>query len=515
MSKQNGAAPEPDALEQARALVTMLEQGGTASTVTDEKCMDDVVAVSVVEEAPRPYGGAKSFSELSEYQQGQKADFATQDLFYAYEQLVANIRADDEMDVRAKGSAIVAASRELSSLLKNPESGATQVGFREKLENAIKAVGGLIVGGVENEHIDRGPQGMFSSFKDATGEWRWLAIHTNKFQDREKEIFPEAAHKQYVEMADALNIYPELWLWHTPGSRVGYADFVEYDHGFMLSSGRYDPGMEHVAEALAKDSGDLGVSHGYRYPLGAKEQGEYSRYFTFEVSPLPAARASNPWVLFNSWAGKEAEMREDKQAFLERYLGAEKVAKIDGALKSFEKELEDAGVSWKEVNDALTGEGVAAAATPASETPVTDAIASPDPVASIADATAAAADAPAAGVAGEASAAPPAEEADAPLADQVKQLAANVDTLTGLVTTMADGMKAMQQSDDSKIAEALAPRRPEPATGPRPTESGDNIMQDEKARAVLDAANPNDAPKNAVTPYVEQLMGLTAKVPQG
>lgn len=505
MTNQNGTgriaeqASLTELLAQANSLATQLEAGKSAP-VADEKCMDDGILLVETIEAPRPYGGATSFSDLAEYQQGQKADFATQDLFYAYEQLVANIRADDEMDVKRKGAAIVAASRELSALLKSPEAGASQVGFREKIEKAVKAVGNVVLGSVDLP-IDRGPQAMFSSFKDTSGEWRWLAIHSNKFRDRDKEIFPETAHKQYVAMADALGIYPELWLWHTPGSRIGYADFVEYHDGFMLSSGHYDEGQEKAAQWLHDNGEKLGVSHGYRYPLDEKEQGSINAYFTFEVSPLPAARASNPWVLFSSMAGKEAVMREDKRDFLVEVLGEEKAAKIDKGLTQFRKDLEEAGVDWKDVSDALDQEVVAPMAAAPAATPVTDALSAP--VETPAPAPADAEPAPIAAAVEEPS-----------IAEQVKSLTGIVTTLAEVVTELADGQKALQQTDAAKIATAMAPRRQAPDPSSRPSEGADNIVDAEKARKATEGNTADDAEKNPVSPYVDQLMGLT-RVPQG
>lgn len=105
----------------------------------------------------------------------------------------------------------------------------------------------------------------FRVWKQKDGTYRWLAVYSNNFRDDDNppEIISRKSHKTFVEMVDKSIVpFPELWLWHIPGTRVGQADMVDFTtEGFAVASGTFDPGREKVAQSLAKMT-DQGVSHG-------------------------------------------------------------------------------------------------------------------------------------------------------------------------------------------------------------------------------------------------------------
>jgi hypothetical protein len=233
---------------------------------------------------------------------------------------------------------------------------------------------------------DNRERGSLSVTKDADGKYRWLAIYSNKWYDRDQEVFPEEEHKDFINWLDRTKAFPELWLWHTPGSRVGQADWADYDsRGFVVASGGFDPGMDDVAEKLAADKG-LGVSHGFRFRELQKD-GTYRGYRSFEISPLPLARAANYGTAFSA-AVKEANMlTADKRAFLISKMGEDRTKQIESALDVMSKEFTDKGVGFKEVLDDFVtngspagpavksvppGTGPAVPATPESSAPATD-----------------------------------------------------------------------------------------------------------------------------------------------
>lgn len=190
-------------------------------------------------------------------------------------------------------------------------------------------------------------ENSFEVFKDINGNWRWLAIVSNNFKDREDEIIEEAAHLEYVAYADETKDYGEAWLWHTPGTAWGDADFVEYVDGFLLKSGTVRPGFEDVAEALSHDT-NLGVSHGFYSQYGDK--GIISWYRDFEVSPLPLEVAANPWTGL-SLLKKEAEMgiSAKKREFLEEKLGKERVDALGDSIKALGDALVAANIDYKDL----------------------------------------------------------------------------------------------------------------------------------------------------------------------
>ena len=455
-------------------------------------------------EPPPPYGGATTFDGVRQHMEARDTELAIEDIWYAFKAIVRNIQSDDETTPAQKGAAVQAAAAEFSTLMSAPEDSATKLGFREKLATVAGAAWSRIqaaMTGPDGAPDGKGSGGFFS-FKDAKGVWRWVAVFSNKFKDRDGETLAEAAHVKYVTKADELGKYPEVRLWHVPGSRVGYAEMVDYVDGFMLSAGRFDPGMEPAAARLAELSDDLGVSHGFVYPVWAKKDGVVWEYFTFEVSPLPRSKESNEWTVFGAEATAKGvgdmPMTPDKRAFLVDVIGEEKTGKVEESLANFSKDLEEHGIDWKEVGAVLAQ---------APETPAPD----PEPVVEAAPAPVEAAPA--------AVAVPDEEEKeDEPKGPTLQELAGKVDALgsqvEGMTTTLgeiATAVKALQVSDDEKVAAAMAPRKREPDPSARATGSPDNVLDDDKAAAIIASGGEPDpnAPVNPVMPYIEQLKGVT------
>ena len=136
------------------------------------------------------------------------------------------------MTLPDKANAVVDASKELATLLGTPLTAMAKVGMAETKRSLVDRVKDML--GLK----EQGFGSAFWSFKDAKGEWRWLSAYSNNFKDRDGEIFTEAAHKEFVRAADKLNRYPELWVWHTPGSRIGFCDFLDVSDGFIVASGK-------------------------------------------------------------------------------------------------------------------------------------------------------------------------------------------------------------------------------------------------------------------------------------
>lgn len=163
----------------------------------------------------------------------------------------------------------------------------------------------------------------FYVFKDKNNKQRWLAIHSNNYEDRDnpKEIIASYAHIEFVEAVEkGLWPYPELWIWHATGkSRVGQADMLHYDNatGCMFSTGTFDDGKEHIAKGLAEYPEPLRTSHGMPKELLIYEGGlTYNQvmlkpephviafYRTKEISPLPFGAEANQLVAFSINGGK-------------------------------------------------------------------------------------------------------------------------------------------------------------------------------------------------------------------
>lgn len=387
--------------------------------------------------------------------------------------------------------------------LRNALARATQSPFGSKampkLDAAARAAG---IGG--RKAISDG--GYFSVQKDAAGQWRWLAIVSNKFLDRDEEILAEDAHREFVEHVDKTGEYPRLELWHTPGSRVGIADMVEYADGFRLDSGTFDKGMEPVAESLSKWPEPLAMSHGFEYKPKDKKGGVYRRYRTFEDSVLPADKAANIWTQFAT-VDKEEDMplTKEKREFLVAHLGEGRVNQLEAGLPALSKELEEKGVEWKDFDDLFSGGAEEAS-------PQAEAAAPPDPKPvpnGDGDGEDGDGEESGEGEGGET----PAEAREPALAQAELAAVVTGAVAAGLAPIQQElaGIKSrldeVEKSEDEKMRDALSTRRQAPVTTGRPSESGDNLLPDDLAKKVFgENYEEEKAEANPATAYVNDLI---------
>lgn len=200
----------------------------------------------------------------------------------------------------------------------------------EKIKKIEKSVVEGLVGflkslfpiGASLPPVQPGPS-SFTFFKGGDG-LRFFAIVSNNFRDKSNELIPEVVHKEYVAWADQAEIYPELWLWHTPGTKFGQIDWLECNNGVLIASGLIDKDKEYIVENLETIGGELGISHGMKCLID--KSGIISMYRTFEVSVLPRDAAAVPATDFYTIKG------EDDVAFSDKKRGwLQKVAGVDEA----------------------------------------------------------------------------------------------------------------------------------------------------------------------------------------
>lgn len=382
-------------------------------------------------------------------------------------------------------------------------------------------------------------QGTFHAFKDERGDWRWVAIHTNRYEDVSGEIFSDEAHKSFVRWVEDTGQRPPLRFWHVPVD-LGPSDFIDYNDGFMVSSGTfYD---DRTAQALAGMK-DLGCSHGYHYRAADLRDGVYHAYRSFEISVLPRDKAANRLTQFI--AGEAIPViSEEKRALALDIFGPEGVKQIDEATSGLQTAAAAAGLRYKDLaaltmrgegtkEDAMDDQGTAGAATPvpaapaetASPTPTAPAPAAPATPAAETPASSAASDA-GAGTAPvpdhqtaptppptdptekaepdgspDASAAPSGPVLDAEAAKAFEPVAALVAqtvqatmaaSLPGLLADalgpMEERVKALEGSRDEQMANAIRPRVG-PSYVPQSVVGADRTaMKDEDVpKAVTDA----------------------------
>lgn len=360
--------------------------------------------------------------------------------------------------------------------LRNALARAPQSPFGDKAMPKLKAAAKTAGIGefAKKETAAFGQRGTFRAFKDFAGVWRWFSVTTNKYKDREKEIFSDASHRDYVAFVDREKAYPELWLWHVPGSRIGVADFVDYADGFVVHSGTFDD--DEVAQGFAEGGCEgLAVSHGFKYHDGDEEDGVYGWYRTFEVSVLPAEKAANAWTQFQTESSSKEDkmgLSDEKRAFLVGRIGEEATKGIEDNLGSMAKTLEEHGIEFKEL--------VAVAEEKPEEEPAAD------------------------------------TKTETPSVDE--RFAALEATMAKGVKEAVDGLKEALAGDlgklvDDRIAAALSPKRSAPSGDERPSQSEKTEVKGEEAEKLKKETQEED---ESIHPYVRDLMQAgRGNLPQG
>jgi hypothetical protein len=196
-------------------------------------------------------GGATSFQQLDQIILAEAESDRVGGLARDFRGLVSNIMYSD--DIVDKGTAVV----ELADEFQNRISGVggvqpTNKSLLEKVADKIK--------GSEDD-----PPTSFMLIKGHGDQWLWFAKYSNKFRDRDNppEIISEESHMGFAEKVNkGLAPYPELWLWHIPGTTWGKANWVGYDSsGYALAAGFVYPEYNEVAETLSSKK-DIALSHG-------------------------------------------------------------------------------------------------------------------------------------------------------------------------------------------------------------------------------------------------------------
>ncbi len=599
------------------------EPGCDCEVKEGEKCPHDMLEL-----APKPFGGATSFSDHDEYQDAIDTELHVKELGFIFRMLVDNIFSDEEMTLPQKADAVMSAATELSTRVKTPPPQAGVRGMIDKVKDVVKAAfttkigvsthnpahitegawdgakarmelrrwassdgsgdpdkiswskyrrgfaatdspadnlgsfwgphhrirngtlmtqrSGVIaafgaakgaragagrpdalahlnahrrqfgIGQAEIEEIlgvgfkelglpDDISEGSFVSYKDADGQWRWMIINTNKFEDREGEIFSVKSHKEYIAYVEKTGDWPEVWLWHTPGTRLGVASLVDYVDGFVVHSGTYDEGMEDVAEKLSKMQHKLGVSHGYEYLLGDEEDKVYEHYRTFELTICPASRAANIWGTEFATFMKEVTMgfSQEKREFFVEALGEDRVVALETRLPALEKELEGAGVNFKELIDDLMPE-------PVVEKKVEDSAAGDDTPKSDGKPKDEGDGKPKGG-GGEAET-PSGDERIATVEAEVSEIGKAVGELVASNKALVEGLgdRIAQGLDDALTGRRRAPKTKENGGGQRPSEDPENKVEASEVSEAFRIGGDVPGGESPAAKYVDDLANVGA-----
>ncbi len=150
---------------------------------------------------------------------------------------------------------------------------------------------------MEGSVLKSGNVALFKS----NDQLQWIGVPTNKFQDREKDILSDVAHRKFVKMLkDGEAEMPSLYPWHT--GEIGKATWVDYDErGFLVAGGHILKEYENFAINLITNTTEpIGMSHGmYTKDIVRDSNNVIVQYKSFEFSFLPQSKAANLLTSFS------------------------------------------------------------------------------------------------------------------------------------------------------------------------------------------------------------------------
>lgn len=181
------------------------------------------------------------------------------------------------------------------------------------------------------------------------GRFRYWAVASNNFFDNKGLEFPASAQHEYVDWVwkDPAKNMPELQGWHTPGTRLGQADWLDFDGHFLHSTGLIDAGREEIARDLADDP-EMAMSHGYVVVWDRHSRAKVFR--SYEQSVLPRQSAGNSFTSFGLEEDNVA-FSEPRKAFLrERFgLSDDEINARETRWEQFGGLLEKLGIGFHEL----------------------------------------------------------------------------------------------------------------------------------------------------------------------
>lgn len=272
-------------------------------------------------------------------------------------------------------------------------------------------------------------------YKDVNNRTRFFTRYSNCFKDREGEFISTLAHKEFSEWCNTSGFRPELWIWHTKGSRIGKADFVGFADGFAIASGLIDdtPFATSVVKALSDGKIELGASHGY-LPI-VQIGNTVFQHRTFEITVLPRSKAANPYTDYNWLKGKQMGLSAAQKEFFKTVgVTDDQIEAWSQTTEQMSKALLDAGLEYKELDDDMGTNAVGLL-----------------------------------------------------MAQQAKTEKAITD-LAGVVKTTADTVTELKKSDDDKIADKFKAANDQTIQPHIASQSDSNIV--DKSKAIEDEVDP-------------------------
>ncbi len=191
-------------------------------------------------------------------------------------------------------------------------------------------------------------------YEQKDGRTRWLSISSGGFEDRDREVVSTAFLESAVKAADESGDRGPLLVYHIPGAQIGTCDFQALVGGFLLESGLIDDteAGRRAAEHLREHAKEYGVSIKFLYH-NRTEDGVYEPPgLILERSVLPRDAAAFPWSAFELKELEGDMIDERKKQVLVELVGEEEAERILSGLVDSTEILKEAGVRFKEAQEA-------------------------------------------------------------------------------------------------------------------------------------------------------------------
>jgi hypothetical protein len=214
-------------------------------------------------------------------------------------------------------------------------------------------------GGPSYVSSDPDPQrskGLFTVFKQANGDYRWVAISSTAYLDRDNEIVSTKALQGVVRRGDQTGDRGVLRWWHMQGSDLGSIDFqaLSSNDRLLVESGTFDD--QRVAQSVATKQDTLGLSIGFSHAESEPgPDGVFEDIRKFETSLLPKEMASNR---FTSLTVEEKSVDTEKIKALKALLGdSDAFSDVLENIEKTNKAAQASGVRYKDADTITTPDG--------------------------------------------------------------------------------------------------------------------------------------------------------------
>ncbi len=200
--------------------------------------------------------------------------------------------------------------------------------------------------------------------KKVGNQYWYVTYSTNAFQDRENEIFSTKSLEKYVEEAEKKSDRGYFNLWHIPNTDFAEKKWQGVAGRFLIESGPFlDNQMGKAAFEFFKSFSDghkdlapegWGCSPEYRYLPEERKTGVYDNVWITRTSTLPKMAAANIWTQ----GGMTMALTTEQEKAAKEIFGEELTKQIIKSAEDKTKELEEAGVAHKAIEDNTVNEDV-------------------------------------------------------------------------------------------------------------------------------------------------------------